>query len=180
VYSFFWIAIPSLLITSCYCSIAIEASTQIGYSKLRVAFDHEKVSKSTASLLNIHSSHLSSNSTTPSIYHRENTFNGTINGPNHSFSTSGTPTSQNLNNDITINTSSSMQGTSMQSVLQQPVIGDITEPFWVQSTNDGAVWGDPDDLCLSEAKRLISNNDKKIFWEMARSIMVSKHCKASD
>ena len=56
---------------------------------------------------------------------------------------------------------------------QQQVIGDITEPFWVQATTDGAVWGDPDDLCLSEAKRLVTASDKRIFWEMARAIMVN-------
>mmetsp|Transcript_3067 Transcript_3067/g.4672 ORF Transcript_3067/g.4672 Transcript_3067/m.4672 type:complete len:158 (+) Transcript_3067:188-661(+) len=121
-------------------------------------------------MLNIYSSATTTPSILSNIYQRETSFNGTTSGHNHSFSISGTPTGQSTNNDLTIGTSTSNQ--SLTTVLQQPVIGDITEPFWVQSTNEGAVWGDPDDLCLSEAKRLISSNDKKIFWEMARTYFI--------
>jgi hypothetical protein len=140
--------------------VAIEANTNIGYSKLRVAFDSDKVTKIGAnSLLNIHSAHNGSGPNILSqIYTREAAYTNSINGSqSHSQPLNATLGDQPV--PIT--------------PQQQQVIGDITEPFWVQATTDGAVWGDPDDLCLSEAKRLVTASDKRIFWEMARAIMVN-------
>jgi hypothetical protein len=48
------------------------------------------------------------------------------------------------------------------------VIGDITEPLWIQSTvKEGLPWYDPDELFLLESRRFLSSTDKKVFWEMA-------------
>ena len=139
--------------------MAIEANTNIGYSKLRVAFDSDKVTKiGVNSLLNIHSTHNGSGPNILSqIYTREAAYTNSINGSHSSLPSTATLGDQPV--PIT--------------PQQQQVIGDITEPFWVQATTDGAVWGDPDDLCLSEAKRLVTASDKRIFWEMARAIMVN-------
>lgn len=71
---------------------------------------------------------------------------------------------------------------SLSAVPSPAVIGDISEPFWVQNKKEGSVWSDPDDLFLIEAKKLISSTDKRVFWEMARSILelpeLSIHCQS--
>lgn len=64
------------------------------------------------------------------------------------------------------------------------VLGDISEPFWVQSIKAGSMWGDPDDLFLKEAaEKLVSTNDRKVFWEMARSLidmpLLRHYCKSA-
>lgn len=53
------------------------------------------------------------------------------------------------------------------------IIGDITEPFWVQDTTMGGdpLWCDPDEVFLENAKAYITAEDKRKFWEMSRSII---------
>lgn len=51
------------------------------------------------------------------------------------------------------------------------MIGDVSEPFWVQKAVEGSVWCEPDELFMNESKRLISVTDKRVFWEMARAII---------
>jgi hypothetical protein len=49
------------------------------------------------------------------------------------------------------------------------VIGDVAEPFWVQSTLENSMWCDPDELFLTSVKRKVT--DKRMFWEMARALI---------
>lgn len=51
------------------------------------------------------------------------------------------------------------------------VIGDVAEPFWVQSPQENSVWCDPDELFLLHVKRKITLTDKRMFWEMARALI---------
>lgn len=51
------------------------------------------------------------------------------------------------------------------------VIGDVAEPFWVQSTQENSMWCDPDEFFLTSVKRKITITDKRMFWEMARSLI---------
>lgn len=51
------------------------------------------------------------------------------------------------------------------------VIGDVAEPFWVQPIQENSNWSDPDELFLTNANRLITATDKKMFWEMARALI---------
>lgn len=61
------------------------------------------------------------------------------------------------------------------------IVGDVSEPLWVQSTREGALWSDPDDLFMLEAKRFVTVTDKRFFWEMARALIdfpeISLACK---
>jgi hypothetical protein len=66
-----------------------------------------------------------------------------------------------------------------------PIIGDVAEPFWVQPVEPGqgqahanahelghlCSWCDPDEHFFAESKRIITEIDKKIFWEMARTLL---------
>lgn len=64
----------------------------------------------------------------------------------------------------------------------QQIVGDVTEPFWVQALKEGAIWTDPDDLFVQvEAKRLLTTTDKRVFWEMAKALIelpeISRACR---
>ena len=52
-----------------------------------------------------------------------------------------------------------------------PVVGDVAEPFWVQSPQENSVWCDPDELFLLHVKRKVTLTDKRMFWEMARALI---------
>lgn len=60
---------------------------------------------------------------------------------------------------------------STPSTRSEPIMGDISEPFWVQPPSPGALWSDPDELFLDFARDKITVADKIMFWEMARAIM---------
>jgi hypothetical protein len=81
--------------------------------------------------------------------------------------------------------SSNQQPTQQSSIpnIMHTVIGDVGEPFWIQSTKEGSVWTEPDDLFLIESRRFITTTDKRIFWEMARALIelpeISAACKCS-
>lgn len=51
------------------------------------------------------------------------------------------------------------------------VVGDVAEPFWVQAVQENSAWTDPDELFLLNAKHVITDSDKRMFWEMARAIL---------
>eukprot|EP01035_Chromulina_nebulosa_P028385 gene28385-37467_t len=80
----------SSVIPAIITGVAIEANTSIGYSKLRVAFDSDKVSKIGAnSLLNIHAVQNGSGPNILSqIYSREAAYTSSINGSHSQSSTS--------------------------------------------------------------------------------------------
>lgn len=49
-------------------------------------------------------------------------------------------------------------------------IGEISEPFWVQRDGNSS-WMEPDELYQLEIKDKLSITDKRMFWEMSRSII---------
>lgn len=142
---------------------AIEANTSISYSKLRVAFDGER-DKATSKTPFSSNGAAGLSVASPAF----NTQSPSAAAPSLTASEGVQPF---LSHSQIQYQSQLSHPSHSQTPLQ--VIGDITEPFWVQSCSEGAVWGDPDDLCMTEARRIISTADKRIFWEMARSIMVS-------
>lgn len=83
------------------------------------------------------------------------------------------------------NYSSNIQaGINTSMMMNHQIVGDVAEPFWVQSTTaELAQWYDPDELFSNEAKKLLTITDKRIFWEMARAIIdlpeISKVCKGT-
>jgi len=52
----------------------------------------------------------------------------------------------------------------------QPNVGEVSEPFWVQK-EDGCSWAEPDDIFQNAARKLVTITDKRVFWEMVRSII---------
>ena len=63
----------------------------------------------------------------------------------------------------------------------QLIVGDVAEPFWVQpaqskshahtAVTGAAVWADPDELFMADARRLLSSTDRRLFWEMVRALI---------
>jgi hypothetical protein len=49
-------------------------------------------------------------------------------------------------------------------------IGDVSEPFWVRKS-DASSWMEPDEMSMIELKKVVTLNDKRLFWEMIRSIL---------
>ena len=61
--------------------------------------------------------------------------------------------------------------TPLQRRIEEQIVGDVFEPFWVQSKLEGSLWVEPDEVYANECKRHISILDKRIFWEMSRAIL---------
>jgi hypothetical protein len=184
-----------------YSSFVVESPGTIGYSKVRVAFDnsnssnafglpqqwmaertpqrpssHDFTGNSTAAMTSSQKSALS-----PRIgAHTTNTpqASQTMNLL-HPPSSPQPPLSQ---VSATISNALGTPSTSAM-ILNHQIVGDVTEPFWVQSTTNSeySQWADPDDLFNSDSKRLITLTDKRIFWEMARALIdlpeISAACK---
>lgn len=132
--------------------MAIECLSSIGYSKVRVAFDSGEKGLRTAPVCSV------SGGATPL-------------GQYHSGGSSTGAASNTWDGSCAVRPSDNTP----------PIIGDIAEPFWVQSMKEGSLWADPDDLFAVDARRLISHLDRKVFWEMARAVLelpeLSAHCK---
>lgn len=119
----------------------VEASASTGYSKIRVAFDSEK--------------------------------NSSQNPEFHSFGyvpTIGPKRNQsNLASNPTTPTGKNSTNSSYEIGKDSSNIGDVSEPFWIQK--EGQSWMDPDENYILSSKKFITVTDKRIFWEMARSII---------
>jgi hypothetical protein len=106
---------------------------------------------------------------------------------NSSFSAPKTPTSHanliptssqanfaddlGLQNVATTPTATLQVASSLRDV-SQPFVGDIAEPFWVLNTKkEGSYWVDPDEVFLQDSKKIIRASDKRVFWEMVRSLI---------
>jgi hypothetical protein len=177
---------------------AIESHSSIGYSKLRVAFDSSDTKLARGGphggtmLQNTYSIPIPFNpygggggtgiSTPGTISRGERNMDGLSGGHSAANSISGLSLMGGENASV-INGGGSVAGGNQGVGLGgiPPIIGDISEPFWVQSTREGSMWTDPDDLFSSEARKYISSVDKKVFWEMARAVLelpeLSQHCK---
>lgn len=180
--------------------VAIECLTNIGYSKLRIAFDTEKqkvpmspriapppLESTTPSASHQQAAHsgFSGGAYTPPRSAREHAFyQNTTPGPGSSHSRARTSTLTNSTVPSGLFTGASYTG-SLPSVKppgvpphhdhtsRSPphVVGDVAEPFWVQAVEENSVWCDPDELFLIHAKRKITLTDKRMFWEMARALI---------
>ena len=48
----------------------------------------------------------------------------------------------------------------------ESVVCDVGVPLWVLGDYEGAIWCDPDELFVQDAKKILNATDKVIFWEM--------------
>lgn len=143
---------PSICIGLC-----VEASNNTGYSKIRVAFDADK-SNINSNLQAFQIQPRSSHPSSPKAARKQGSNNW-----NHSLSITG-----GLSSPIAPNTNIGIKATNHD---QSVFIGDIGEPFWVQSLRENSPWYDPDELFNLESKKLITSADKRIFWEMMKIII---------
>lgn len=118
-------------------TIVDQVTNASAYSKVRVLFDTETYSSpSIGKTLSTDSMHISP--TTSVVSSRKDL---------------------SLINDIAVPVSSDARE-------QTAVIGDVSEPFWVQRV--GEKWQDPDELFLTDMKTKVSESDKQKFWEMVQ------------
>lgn len=99
-----------------------------------------------------------------------------------SFDTDKNNSANNALNSFNLSSPRPSSTIQSQDVKNDIIIGEISEPFWIQCTKDSP-WMEPDELFYNEAKRLISSNDKRVFWEMVRAIIempeLSARCNAN-
>lgn len=184
---------PTIVIGLC-----VDATPSTGYSKIRVAFDVDKSTALQGLGLSPRSNdyHLpNQNPSTPSanpyaitskfgnnssraiITPTSSTFSNEVGTPRHSESSNSTT----LTSPKDLHKANSLNTTQILKE-QQIFVGDVGEPFWCQNAKEGACWCEPDEIFLTEAKKLITLTDKRIFWEMIRTIIelpqLSSHSKS--
>lgn len=147
----------------------LESSINIGYSRIRVNFDVERMNNQKNGSISVTLANLSCLS------------------PSKLSSILPYPSLSSPNTTITSihNTNESPKENPISESLpqqQQQYIGDVTEPFWVQNVHkEGSMWCDPDEIFTFEARKYITTTDKRIFWEMARALIelpeISLACK---
>jgi hypothetical protein len=180
--------------------ICVEAAPGTGYSKVRVAFDIEKKATETTPVLRSpikiskqvtdeNQRALQSLPPTKPDYpqspsftrnlamHKSSSPGRKIIAPESSdpLAVSGSYPSQpppilpmlSTQRKVTLNAADTISVATPTQIF----IGDIGEPFWIQATHEGASWMDADDYFLFEAKRLITTTDKRVFWEMIRTLI---------
>lgn len=193
--------VPTIVLGVC-----VEAAPGTGYSKIRVAFDIEKKATETTSVLKspIKVSKSTNDNqqmippavpTTKPDYPQSPTFArhitlGKSSSPSRRLAAPECAVSPAKVDSLDISLSYPTHqpptipprklSDSITTPQTQIFIGDIGEPFWIQATHEGASWMDADDYFISEAKRLITVTDKRVFWEMIRSLIelpeIAKHC----
>ena len=180
----------------------LESPPNIGYSKVRVVFDNERVPNSryyqppgTVPYNNSFSpigNDSSSSSFRGGFHHDFSDGNGGLNisgrgaySMNNMYNSKSSPTSTISTNAEQLHLQTQIQqaqqsgGSTQQSQQQQqqpvpppqPIVGDVTEPIWIQNNKEGSSWYEPDELFLLESKRYLTNTDKRIFWEMAKALI---------
>lgn len=124
-----------------YCRTVVESGS-IGYSRLRVAFDMDKVNVGIlpAALANNGAASMGSPFPHPQ--------------QNNMISSYGLPSGNQSANSA------------------NSFVGEISEPFWIQHSHfDPPVWSEPDDVFLQDAKKIVSAQDKRVFWEMIQAVI---------
>lgn len=183
--------------------MAVESHhSNIGYSKVRVAFDGDQ-KQSAVKSTTLLSNNLSSSSHTmastfgpPSstlrqpdsyqhnFYSRFTALEHDPPLPSHSrFAASMQPQPTQGTTHSTMGSPAGSVNNDHSNVIQMnnAIIGDVCEPFWIQSTKEGSMWAEPDEMFLSESKRFFTVTDKRVFWEMAKALIelpeISNACK---
>lgn len=68
-----------------------------------------------------------------------------------------------------------------RTLLPEPLMVAVKEPFWVMGADTGGKWLSPDEFCLSSRKFEIPKGDKRKFWEMMKLLhelpLLNKRCK---
>lgn len=153
----------------------IESPANIGYSKLRVAFDNDhraSINKSVATYQQVHPSPMLMHQMSFSQASGANAHTPTPAGMVSANSSAGmSPGGINNNGGGIYEGHNGPNSMHMQQPQQPMIIGDVAEPFWVQGVKEGSLWADPDELFVNDSKRLISTTDRRIFWEMARALI---------
>ncbi len=178
----------------------MESPPNIGYSKIRVLFDNDRAAKNMTGASNMQAvmsmqSPAMTTSSQSSVTTHVDSLNLKMMDPMELQSPhfAGKPS-------LTINTpqqhthmqqhhqqhggSAHLYNSAMPLMVDNPpqqIVGDVSEPLWVQNTREGSIWCDPDDLFLQESKRFVTTTDKRFFWEMARALIdfpeISMACK---
>ena len=62
------------------------------------------------------------------------------------------------------------------------IVADVAEPIWLKADKEGACWQEPDEV-FANSKPVVSVTDRRLFWEMARAIVLlpqlAHYCKGS-
>eukprot|EP01038_Epipyxis_sp_PR26KG_P011204 gene11204-15028_t len=162
-------ATPSIIL-----GIAVECSSSIGYSKLKVKFDDNHI-KPIASKSLLHKN----------IHHNDCNVDGTFLNPSEDSiqndynlkSSTDKTTSANSDDFLMRRSENNITNLSLSASRQRRdhhqdnQTGDISAPFWVKSHQEYSLWIDPDDLFINCADSFVSATDTKIFWEMCRTIL---------
>jgi hypothetical protein len=184
--------------------MAVESPSNIGYSKVRVAFDNERTNSRgmiapptmATTPYNNFSPQAADNSSTHSLRLNDISISDNLHIPRFSMNGGGgvpgglgservgiSHFNQNStsflqhhcssNSSLSAYTQQQQQKLSPTSTIttEQQIVGDVTEPIWVQSMKEGSTWYEPDELFFIESKRYLSNTDKRIFWEMAKALI---------
>lgn len=169
-------------------------NSNIGYSKVRVAFDGDQkqpIVKSSVMLTNLSSTTYTNNHYGPpsvtmrASSHDHNYFSrySSTDMDPPPLSSSNTRFPSHSGQAATNNAMGSPAGSVNNEIPTQnsSVVGDVSEPFWIQQMKEGSMWNDPDELFLTEAKRFFTITDKRIFWEMGHALIelpeISNACK---
>lgn len=143
---------PTIVVGLC-----VDATPGTGYSKIRVAFDVEKT-KTLFSSMPPKERSIETYPQSPRMLHP---VSHELTSPRRDAS--GPRPSSAINND------------------PQIFVGDIGEPFLVQMSKEGSTWSEPDEIFVQDSKKLITMSDKRIFWEMIRTLIelpqIASHCK---
>lgn len=152
----------------------VDAGAVIGYSKVRMAFDADKSMPVGLMASPMRSVRLPAFRTTSS---QGQLATGDLlevdSGASSPASHASQPT---LSHPMSM--SMSMMGMGME---PQQQMGDVCEPFWVQP-QPTAAWMEPDVLSLAEVRKTLTATDRRIYWEMAKSLIdlpeLSMACKS--
>lgn len=156
--------------------MVVDAGTSIAYSRVRIAFDSDHGFRTAPSLSNMISS--------PMIHQQQRFGRASMMTPLVSprGSTNMSASQPDLidlcdfvTGKLAAGSGAASPNPSISSIgamdAAQHIAGDISEPFWIQSTKEGSFWMDPDEFSLSEVKKIVTATDKRVFWEMAKSII---------
>eukprot|EP00981_Chlorochromonas_danica_P003501 scaffold659_cov192-Ochromonas_danica.AAC.14 len=158
--------------------MVVDAGTSIAYSRVRIAFDSDHGFRTAPSLSNMISS--------PMMHQQQQRFSRPsmmtpLLSPRGSTNlTASQPDLIDLCDFVTGKLSAGTSRAASPNLstgsisamdTAQHIAGDISEPFWIQSTKEGSFWMDPDEFSLSEVKKIVTATDKRVFWEMAKSII---------
>jgi len=84
--------------------------------------------------------------------------------------------------DVGIGSPRSSSPKQGQQKTNKQLVADVAEPIWLKADKEGACWQEPDEV-FANSKPVVSVTDRRLFWEMARAIVLlpqlALYCKGS-